>query len=206
MNLKLIALCTVLVSQTACWHDKKLSAVTNDSVAVKKQYDISKKKSDSSSASDTMKPLATYNSIHAFSDPVKKDTFSLVLYRDKRLDLRFILNILSYDHQVVYRDTFDIGDRFLDTTEFTKAKEMDSTRVFAAHFLDSTNFSQPAISQSGNFQDSFPDADNSEKKEWEEIKADHSSIGFTYEIGNESAMTIAFSKKRKKVMVVFYSD
>ncbi len=208
MNLKLMVFCAGLLLLAACRHDKKPTAAANDSVAVKTQPNTGKKNADTDSTTNVAKLLVTYTFIHTFSDPLKKDLFSLALYSDKNSRFWCIFWILDHHRHIIYKDTVDIGDRFvdLDTATFTKGMKEDSTRKFAAHFFDSTNFSRPSIEKSENFQDSFPDADSSEEKEWNEIKADESSVGFSYEIGNESIMTIAFSKKRKKVMVVFYSD
>jgi hypothetical protein len=65
-------------------------------------------------------------------------------------------------------------------------------------FFNDRNFLYPAVKQDENY-----DEDYSDKDIWDEIKSDHTIVGFSYLIGEEDSRKIAFSKKKKKVVMYF---
>ena len=65
-------------------------------------------------------------------------------------------------------------------------------------FFNENNFLNPAIKKDEKF-----DPDYSDKETWDEIQSDKAAIGFSYLLGEEDGRKIAFSKKKRIVVMYF---
>lgn len=138
---------------------------------------------------------------HAFSDPIKKDTFKLRLYGKSLTDADVDFEIISFDKRTIFSEHFKsidlIGDTPNDTSVSLKIKEETIKKRFADFFIDKA-FHAPAIDKADQ-----PDEDYSIMPEFNEIQINSSAIGFSYSYGYEGIYSIAYSKKQKKAVLYF---
>jgi hypothetical protein len=141
--------------------------------------------------------------VHAFSDPILKDTFKLFLKGDSIVSGKVIFQIISHNNKRIHTECFPafdlLGDDYEDST--IKLKVDSITRRFKDFFAES-NFVVPATS----LADRSFDLENLEGKDWNDIKSDNTSVGFIYSHFYEGAVGIAYSKKKRKVVTYFESD
>ncbi len=149
------------------------------------------------------KGLLLSNSIvHAFSDPILKDTFKLFIRGGSIVKGNVLFEIVSHNNKLIYHETFAanelLEDDYQDST--IKIKEDSITRRFKDFFGES-NFLIPATSVDSSYE-----LEIIKDKDWDDIKSDNTSIGFIYSHFYEGAQAIAYSKKRKKVIIYFSVD
>ena len=140
---------------------------------------------------------------HAFSDPSKKDEFRIVITGKSLLKGKALFTITSAEGKNLLKEEFD-ADYLLDygfMGDINSKKETDAyitKRV--KDFFSPDQFSVPAIKEEDVFEDQSYYID---KETWEEIKKDKNAIGFYYLLGKEDGRHIAFSKKKRKVVMYF---
>ena len=163
------------------------------------------KQSDSLPNQVGLKPkglLLSNSIVHAFSDPILKDTFKLFLRGGSIVKGNVLFEIVSHTNKLIYHETFAanelLGDDDQDST--INLKEDSITRRFKDFFAES-NFLIPATSIDSAF---IPEIE--ESKDWNDIKSDNTAIGFILSHGYEEIDCIAYSKKRKKVIIYFSGD
>ena len=166
---------------------------------------INSKKEDKISNQNNTTPkgfLLSNIVVHAFSDPILKDTFKLFLKGDSIVSGRIIFQIISHNNKLIYNETFPasdlLGDNDLDST--SKQKEDDIAKSFNDFFIEK-QFIVPATALDSNL-----DLENVDKRIWNDIKSDPTAIGFEYAVGYETVISIAYSKKKKKVVTYFEGD
>jgi hypothetical protein len=146
------------------------------------------------------KLLHEIKTFHNFSSRIEKDTFILKLTGQNIIDGMITFEIVQSSSKIIYKSEFKavelIGYDYSEEKRFSK-KEYILKRM--NEFFNETNFTYPAISKNEKY-----DSDYSDKKNWEEIKADSSAIGFTFLLGEENSKSIAYSKKIKKVIEYFH--
>jgi len=141
--------------------------------------------------------------LHAFSDPVKKDEFRIVITGKSLLKGKVLLTITNPEGKNLLKEEFDAN--FLLGYDFTgninSKKETDAfiTKRINAFFSED-KFSVPAIEDDEIFEDQSYYID---KETWDEIKANKQAIGFYYLLGAEDGRHIAFSKKKGKVVMYY---
>ena len=146
------------------------------------------------------KLLHEINFSHKFSASVGKDSFVLKLTGEKIIDGTISFEIIQNSGKVIYKTEFKaielIGYDFYDQKDISK-KDYIIKRM--NEFFNESNFSYPAVSENDKYDDEYSD-----KKNWEDIKSDSSAIGFTYLLGEENTISIAYSKKKKMVLEYFH--
>jgi hypothetical protein len=140
---------------------------------------------------------------HEFSDPVKKDTFKLFLKGKSILNGDVHFEIVSYNHQTIYSQKFSGSDILGDLIDMDwgKKQKEDTIKARFKDFFNKQNFLKPAL----NIKESR-DSDYVDKVDFKDIYGDNTATGFIYAYGYETTLEIAWSKKRKKVVVCFGSD
>jgi hypothetical protein len=188
----------------SCTHKQKTSN-KQDTIGTKQQHaSIFKIDEDTISVvPDTTKISLSYNTVHFFSDIAKKDNFSITLYSKNIIGGVVVFKISNHKNQQIFEDTFPASDLLGDQADVLDIKQQkDTITTRMAEFLNEKNFTSPAIDNTEKFED----LDSTDKNSWETIKADHTSIGFIYSHGYESTYGIAYSKSKRKVISIFYSD
>lgn len=155
---------------------------------------------------DTTKKLLSYSANELFSDTAFKDHFSIALYGESIAKGGIIIAIYNHNNKQIYKEESWSTD-LLGDSELSNNKQIeDSIRVRMVHFFDKNNFFKPAIAKEEKIEDSFDDPDATDKQNWADIKADPTAISFSYNIGYETTLGIAFSKKTNKVVTIFAQD
>jgi hypothetical protein len=143
------------------------------------------------------------STLHAFSNPNKKDTFQIEVSGKSLLDGIVYFRIISFSGQEIYKISCDANDLIgygLSDNSTNKEKEkFIKDRI--NNFFNKDNFLIPAIKKTDEY-----DQDYSDKDVWLDIKSDPTAIGFYYLIGEEDNREIAYSKKNKKVIIYMNFD
>ena len=147
--------------------------------------------------------LIRNSTLHAFSDPIKKDTFQVEVSGKSLLDGLVYFKIISFSGNEIYKISFNANDLIgygLSNNPTNKEKEkFIKDRI--NKFFNKDNFMIPAIKNTDEYDQDFSDKDI-----WLDIKSDPLAIGFYYLIGEEDNRIIAFSKKHKKVVMYMNFD
>jgi len=149
---------------------------------------------------DTLRSLYGNHTLHYFSNSAEKDTFKISVLGKSIVGGQIKFEIMDAKGQWVLNETFQAYNLIgyglqSDATDEQKVAYIKN-RIDA--FFDEDNFHKPAIATDEPFDKSY-----SEKAIWEDIKSDHSSIGFHYLIGEEDGRNIAYSKTLKKTVIYF---
>ncbi len=137
---------------------------------------------------------------HSFSDLTKKDTFKLNVTGESILKGNFTFEIIDFSGKSILKETFPTSDLLgfgIEENTTDKQKE-EYIKKRIKDFFKEDNFISPAIKTSETFEEEYSDKDI-----WTDIKSDKTAIGFTYLIGEEDNRSIAYSKKKKKVVMYF---
>lgn len=139
--------------------------------------------------------------IHEFSQVENKDEFYICIKGKSILDGKTIFKITKSDGTELLNEEFpsshlmDYGFEG-DMNSVKEKEEYIKSRI--KNFFNESNFIFPAIKTDETF-----DEDYSDKDIWNEIKSDLTTIGFSYQIGEEDGRKITFSKKKGKVVMYF---
>jgi hypothetical protein len=210
MSLKLIypvILASILVS--SCNHSRSIKN-NKGSIASKQLHKpvlIVAKKDSLPLKLDTTRQLLTYRCAHFFSDPIQKDSFSITLFGNSIDSAIGVFKIIAYNHKEIYREKFDASDLLGDEyDELNGEQQKDTIRLRMAHLLDTSNFYTPAIDRKEKIENSFDEPDSSDKRNWHNVRSDPTAVGFMYSMGYESVYVIAYSKRKRKVVLIGYDD
>jgi hypothetical protein len=155
---------------------------------------------------DTTKKLLSYSANELFSDTVFKDHFSITLYGESIAKGGVILAIHDHNNKQLYSEQYNVTD-LLGDDELPNDKQIgDTIKLRMAHFFDKDRFVKPAISKDEKFDEDLEDPSPADKQNWLDIKTDPTAVSFIYSIGYETTFGIAFSKKAKKVVIIFAQD
>jgi hypothetical protein len=146
----------------------------------------------------------TYETKHEFSTPGKTDVFRITLTGNKISEADVVFRIISAAGKEIYNVKFKGRDLIgYGLVEKWGNGVKPTDKEFEAYilkrlkeFFQEKNFSKPAIAAGARYDMAYSD-----KKIWDEIKADKTSVGFHYLIGSEDGRWIAFSKKQNKVVM-----
>ena len=137
---------------------------------------------------------------HNFSSLENKDEFSILIKGKSLLEGKVIFRITSLEGIEIYKEEFPpvylIGYGLLNDASEKEQENFIKKRI--SEFFTEDCFSQPAIEKDSPYVEDY-----SNKDFWEEIKADQTSVGFRFLVGEEDNRSIAFSKKSKKVILYF---
>jgi len=154
-------------------------------------------------AGDTAHILMRQVYSHAFSDPSKKDTFKLYLTGTALIGGKVLFAVVAHSGKLIYIEKFNaydlIGD--LDDTDPTPNQREDTIRARFNDFFNRKSFETPALDISQPI-----DSDLADIGIQKDIRSDKTSIGFTYAYGYEGVQEIAWSKRRKKVVICMAAD
>jgi hypothetical protein len=177
MKLHILALFTGLILLASCSTNDK----TKEHAAVNYQ-----------SVEQVLKP---------FSDLKLLDTFRMVLTGDKPKNMQIKLSIISHTGKLIY--TKDIAakgllDVYKETVDLSKeANQIGFIKEEAKLLFDEENFLEPAVVKSMKADEDVPDP-----AFFEELK--QSGLpGFSYRLGLEDHVYIAWSKKENKVKIYY---
>ena len=146
--------------------------------------------------------LITKTYKHPFSNPNKPDVFILSLTGRSILTGTVTFQIIDFNGKQLFKEKYPAKDFLVGETDIFSPKQLAGRiKDQISHFFDATNYATPAISSKDKY-----DADYSDKKVWNNIKADRSAVGFTYAHGYEGTYRIAWSKKWGKVVVYLSMD
>jgi hypothetical protein len=201
----LITIVAVLLS--SCSHKKSISQ-RFDTVKIKQQVRAVQIKEDTLPLTvDTSKRLLNYNFTHIFSDPSNKDSFNISLFGKSIIAGVIVFEIDDFKHKKLFKDTFPATDLLGDQANILNAaQQKDTIKARMTQFLDNKNFESPAIGDKETVEEAFEEPDKSDIANWKAVKKDPQSVRFIYGHGYEGVYGIAFSKKKKKVVTIFYSD
>lgn len=140
---------------------------------------------------------------HIFSDPTNQDNFRLELNGMNVLDGKVKFTITNLKGQLIYQDSMQAAD--LEASMVYEMKSQTATQKQREDFIlkrmheffDEKNFSTPAIAPNDSYDPAF-----GEETAWNAIKNDKNAVGFNYLTGKENGRRLAYSKLRKKVMLV----
>jgi len=143
---------------------------------------------------------------HRFSNTSHRDTFKLLVKGTELVNAKVNFNIVDYKGRKIYEEVFDAVDLIglslapdsITGAEPGKKRKEDFIRKRIKDFFAEGNFSMPAIERNSTFDD-----DDLDKSIWRDIKSDNTAIGFIYTLDAEDTKSIAYSKKRHKVVVYF---
>ncbi|WP_439881364.1 hypothetical protein ACSX1A_19815 [Pontibacter sp. MBLB2868] len=142
--------------------------------------------------------LAQQSKLHAFSDPVKSDTFKIKLIGDSVQTATATLEIVSSEGELLYSDNFEanylINYDLIDNATEAQKQEFILKRIKT--FFSDENFKSPAIADNMPFDPNYSD-----EEAWNTIKSDDKAIGFFYLLGKEDGRWLAYSHLKQKVVL-----
>jgi len=136
-----------------------------------------------------------------FSNPNKKDKFTISIIGESILEGEMVFKIITFDGTEILNETYPSNvliNRYIFDEKSTNKELEEYIKKRVSEFFKEGNFSIPALSIDSDF-----DSDYSDKKIWDDIKSDSTSIGFYYLIGLENGCKISYSKKQRKVLNYF---
>jgi hypothetical protein len=140
---------------------------------------------------------------HLFSDPAKPDNFELKLDGTSVLNSKVSFTISDPAGKIIYHDSLTAADLEasmvyeMKTSKPTEKQREDFIKKRLNEFFDEKNFTFPAIAPNDIYDPTY-----GEEASWNAIKKEPKSISFNYLIGKENGRRVAYSKLRKKVMLV----
>jgi len=154
------------------------------------------------SQSKTEKTILSNTRQHSFSDPKKKDTFTITLTGQSILNGNVSFKIRDCKKTIIYEQKFKAEDLLGDMADVLNSRQQqDTIESRIRKFFNEKNYTSPAIAANDKFYE-----DNSTKEVWNDIKSNKAAIGFLFSYGYEGTYGIAYSKKKHKVVTYFYSD
>jgi hypothetical protein len=186
MKKRIYLLLAIIITISACNQDKALKKKSSNKISVK-----------------SSKVLLSAMKLHVFSDTIKKDTFKLMLMGKTIKDSKGLFEIASFDHKRIYSLQFQAADLLGDLIDFplTDRQKRDTITNRFKTFFSRENFQTPALNKSEVLDTVYVN-----KEDFDDIKPDSLSTGFIYSLGYEGFVELAWSKKRKKVVICSASD
>lgn len=198
MNVKIYILLLVFAISACKEENKVTDSEQKDTTSVEQV------KSDSSVA---MKQQNISNVLlksevkHLFSDTENPDLFQLYLNGDSLLSGTVQFNIISFKGDTLHTEKFPANYLIgyaLDWESSSLQEKETFIKQRVKNFFSEDQFLKPAIKPNEKFDDDYADRQN-----WEEIKGDRMAIGYQYLVGEEDTKRIAWSKKRKKIVIYY---
>ena len=136
---------------------------------------------------------------HEFSSAPALDLFRLTLVGKNIFDGVVTFEIFTEKGKKIYNRAFTVYE-MMERGPGDSRTEYDSTMIVIImnQFFDEIMFSKPAFTDSADINDNFSDIAT-----WNLIKQDADAISFSYLLGAEDGSRIAYSIKKKKVVVYF---
>ena len=141
---------------------------------------------------------------HEFSSVSSPDLFKLIVRGKNIFDAVVTFQILNANGKKIYDEHFTVGELMefgsAETDKAYKRSKEDSVFIIGvlSQFFDERNFLRPAIKDSSEMKDNY-----SSFEDWNIIWQEKTPIGFSYQLGAEDGRCIAYSLKKKKVILYF---
>lgn len=139
--------------------------------------------------------------LKSFSDTTKLDTFRIVLNGEKPNDMQLVFTITPQGSKQIYTKTIKataLLDNYKETVDLEKKKQqIQFMEKELELFFEEENFIEPAVTETEE-----PDENTPDMNFFSELKKS-SLNGFSYRLGKESKVYIAWSEKDKKVKVYY---
>ncbi|MBK0404132.1 hypothetical protein I5M27_14145 [Adhaeribacter sp. BT258] len=206
---KILVYCAVAAFSFSCSENKRLEM--KDTTRTDKNGNTTSEKTTNittGSAPKTAENTASRISFtnmrtHIFSDPAKPDTFRIVMQGSDILNGKAHFTITTAQGKVIHNEIIPAPDLEasmvyeLETPTATKKQREDFIKNRFSQFFHEEQFTTPAIAPNDVYDPTFGD-----ETAWNAIKKDPKSISFSYLLGKENGKRIAYSKLKKKVMLV----
>lgn len=136
-----------------------------------------------------------------FSDKLLADTFRVVLSGEKPKDMLLKFTIISHAGEVIYTRNLqgkELLDAYKETVDLKKrASQVSFIRKEFDLFFEDENFLEPAVTETEEPDQFVPD-----KAFYAELRQSGLN-GFTYRLGQENKVYIAWSSKENKVKIYY---
>ena len=137
----------------------------------------------------------------AFTDTVQLDTFKVVLLGQESKDMKLSFTITTQEGEQVYKKEIMAEELFNSYLPKADFKNEDKKIKFLTNeinfFFEEEHYLIPAITEQEKHNNNFPD-----KSFYEELKASQLN-GFSYRVGKDINIYIAWSAKDKKVKIYY---
>ncbi|MFD0765103.1 hypothetical protein ACFQZI_09560 [Mucilaginibacter lutimaris] len=187
-------------------HAQKIDTIKTDAVVSSNVPPEPGSEDDIATRIDTTKLLKEYSAKHIFSNLTDKDVFTLRVYGDSLLTSKGLLEVKNSKGDLLYQYRFTTIDLLIDPDSISASEQTTQINGIFKHYFDEDNFESPAISDKQTFEDAFPNFNEADRADWLKVKADKQAVVFRHREGYEGLIGIAYSKVRKKAMMVSYSD
>jgi hypothetical protein len=139
--------------------------------------------------------------LQAFTDTVQLDTFKIALVGDEIKDMKLLFTITTKNGEQVYKKEIladELLKSYLATADLkNEEKKIKFLNDEVNFFFEDEHFLIPAITQQEK-----PDNNTPDKAFYEELKASQLN-GFSYRLGKDTNVYIAWSAKDKKVKIYY---
>ena len=144
-----------------------------------------------------MNNILLKNSVYkVFSNPNKKDKFSISIIGENILKGKMIFKIINSNGIELLNETYPSNvliNGYIIDENITDEEKINMIKKRVSSFFDDKNFIFPAINSSDVI-----DTDYSNSEIWNAVKSNPKALGFYYLIGDELGCKLAYSKKQKK--------
>lgn len=139
--------------------------------------------------------------LQAFTDTMQLDTFKIALLGEKSKDMKLLFTITTKNGGQVYKKEI-LADELLKSYLATADLKNEDKKVKFLNdevnfFFEDEHFMLPAITEQEK-----PDNNTPDKVFYEELKASKLN-GFSYRLGKDTNIYIAWSVKDKKVKIYY---
>ena len=139
--------------------------------------------------------------LQAFTDTVQLDTFKIALLGEESKDMKLLFTITTNKGEQVYKKEIladELLKSYLATADLkNEAKKVKFLNDEVNFFFEDEHFLMPAITEQEK-----PDNNTPDKVFYEELKASKLN-GFSYRLGKDTNIYIAWSAKDKKVKIYY---
>lgn len=148
-----------------------------------------------------VEPINEKKTIQAFTDTLAQDTFKVALKGKESADMRFLFTITNKNGDLIYKEEIK-ADSLLKNYLASEDLKKESAKIAFLNeevnqFLEEEHFMLPAVAEGEKPDNNVPDLNF-----YNELK--HSGLnGFSYSLGKDKQLYIAWSQKEKKVKVYY---
>ena len=133
-----------------------------------------------------------------FTDTVKSDTFKVVLKGTSLKNSVLLFTITSYQGKEIYKASIKSSDIIIpSTTVKTEADQIKFLQNEVKYFFDEEHFLMPAVIPTEKADQNVPDRNFHDELKQTKLN------GFSYRIGKEAKIYIAWSVKEQKVKIYY---
>lgn len=135
--------------------------------------------------------------VKTFSDSLQADTFKVKIEGNNPKEMQMIFTITSFEGKQIYLANIEAKDLFKSYDAKINLEKKNNQIKFLKEelviFFDEENFMEPAVTEQETPDEHVPD-----KNFYEELKRNQLN-GFSYRLGKDKKLYIAWSETEKKV-------